>query len=639
MVVPEGARIAGRSALSLRLLARFGITLLGISRQGRRFADRVRKRQIEPGDVLLLLGPGEQLPQVITWLGCLPLAERGFRVTQRRKAGLAVGVFAVAIGLASVGIVDLPVALAGAAVLMVLSGIVPLRELYESVEWSVIVLLGSMIPIGAALEASGGTALIARGIVGLAGDLPAPAVLALLIVVTMTLSDVMNNTATAVISAPIALDIANTLQVSPDPFLMGVAVAASCAFLTPIGHKNNTLIMGPGGYRFADYWRMGLPLEVLIVVIATPMILTVWPLQEVCSPPERSQSAALCHALEADRFEPGLAGPIRDLLHGIGSTAGCHRQHVDRKQRGFRRRSAIGVDKELVNNEPAATFEQPCDRTEQRTIPVGRLRVHDLREEHEIERGDAGGDGLLVKIPGDGSDTISFPSDGLQFASRFERLRQVHQPSLDRLVATRELRGVVAGAAAEIGYATHAGQVDPVDDRGRELAARREHGADEIAVGRRVAQQLTIRSGHGSAATDAVLDARPAAEHAIAVAQHRHRLSRRIVAQHSAQLGPQAVAALALVEQLDGDQRVEQDLDSARVAVDSPGCLGRGDLLARRDLEQTQFGGGQYDLGLNEPVGDAVQCVQVHRSPATGVYPSRLTRSAKSRSAYLLSSG
>jgi len=277
-VVPDGARIAGRSALSLRLLSRYGITLLGISRQGRRFRDRVRRRQIQPGDVLLLLGPSEQLPQIITWLGCLPLAERGLQVTQRRKAGLAVGIFAVAIVVASVGVLDLPIALAGAAALLVLFGIVPLRQLYESVEWSVIVLLGSMIPIGWALEASGGTALIAQGIVGLSGDLSTPAVLALLIVVTMTLSDVMNNTATAVISAPIALDIANKLDVSPDPFLMGVAVAASCAFLTPIGHKNNTLIMGPGGYRFGDYWRMGLPLEVLIVVIATPTILMVWPL-------------------------------------------------------------------------------------------------------------------------------------------------------------------------------------------------------------------------------------------------------------------------------------------------------------------------------------------------------------------------
>ncbi len=161
---------------------------------------------------------------------------------------------------------------------MVLAGIIPVRQLYESVEWSVIVLLGSMIPIGMALESSGGTGLIASGIVNAAAGLSPAAVLVILMIVTMTLSDVMNNVATAVIAAPIAFNIANTLGVNPDPFLMSVAVAASCAFLTPIGHKNNTLIMGPGGYRFSDYWRMGLPLEILVIAIGVPMILWVWPL-------------------------------------------------------------------------------------------------------------------------------------------------------------------------------------------------------------------------------------------------------------------------------------------------------------------------------------------------------------------------
>ena len=180
--------------------------------------------------------------------------------------------------LAGLGVVYLPVALACAAALFVFLNVVPLRQLYESVEWPVIVLLGSMIPIGEAMESIGGTALIAQGIVDVAAGLSPAVVLTILIVVTMTLSDVMNNTATAVIAAPIALDIAERLKVNPDTFLMGVAVAASCAFLTPIGHKNNTLIMGPGGYRFGDYWRMGLPLEALIVLVATPMILWVWPL-------------------------------------------------------------------------------------------------------------------------------------------------------------------------------------------------------------------------------------------------------------------------------------------------------------------------------------------------------------------------
>ncbi len=278
VVVPRGARIDGRSAQSLRLLYRHGVTLIGVSRQGKRFTERVRQLNIQAGDILLLLGRNQHLDDIAGWLGCLPLAERGLQVVQRQKAGLAVSFFAAAVLLASLGLLYLPIALGFVVVLMVLTGIIPLRQLYESIEWSVIILLGSMIPIGIALDASGGTTLIASGIVQAAASLSPAAVLVILMVVTMTLSDVMNNVATAVIAAPIGVSIADNLGVNPDTFLMGVAVAASCAFLTPIGHKNNTLIMGPGGYQFGDYWRMGLPLEILVIVVGVPMILWVWPL-------------------------------------------------------------------------------------------------------------------------------------------------------------------------------------------------------------------------------------------------------------------------------------------------------------------------------------------------------------------------
>jgi di/tricarboxylate transporter len=278
VVVPQGARIDGRSAHSLRLMYRHGVTLLGVSRQGKRFTKRVQDLEIQAGDILLLLGNNEKLEDIAGWLGCLPLKERGVQLIQRKKAGLAVLIFGAAVLLASIGVLYLAVALGIAVVLMVLTGIMPLRQLYESVEWSVIVLLGSMIPIGVALESSGGTALIASGIVSAAADLSPAFVMVILMIVTMTLSDVMNNVATAVIAAPIGVNIATSLGVNPDPFLMCVAVAASCAFLTPIGHKNNTLIMGPGGYRFGDYWRMGLPLEILVIVIGAPVILWVWPL-------------------------------------------------------------------------------------------------------------------------------------------------------------------------------------------------------------------------------------------------------------------------------------------------------------------------------------------------------------------------
>jgi di/tricarboxylate transporter len=276
-VVPENARIEGRSALSVRLLYRHGVTLLGVSRRGRIFRERVRNLETQAGDVLLLLGPSERMDDVVAWLGCLPLQERDLQVAQRHKAWIAVGSFTLAIALATAGLIGLPAALALVCIAMVAFNIVPLREIYTSIEWPVIVLLGSMLPLGAALEATGGTALIARYIVEFAEAYGAVVVLGLLMVATMTLSDVLDNAATTVVMAPIALDIANRLGVNPDSFLIGIAVAASCAFLTPIGHKNNTLIMGPGGYRFGDYWRMGLPLEIIVLVVSIPMILLVWP--------------------------------------------------------------------------------------------------------------------------------------------------------------------------------------------------------------------------------------------------------------------------------------------------------------------------------------------------------------------------
>ncbi|HSD69638.1 MAG TPA: SLC13 family permease [Woeseiaceae bacterium] len=276
-VVPESSRLIGRSAGDVRLLYRDRVALVGVSRGGKRFREHLRKLSIRAGDVLLLLGADERLGDATSRLGLLPLADRGHQVIQRQKVWWAVGIFAAAIVAASLGLVYLPIALGCVVAVYVLLNIVPIRDVYDSIEWPVLVLLGSMIPLGGALQSTGGTTLIADGMVSISAGHSPVVVLTLLVVVTMTLSDVMNNVATAVITAPIAIEIASQLGVSPDPFLMGVAVAASCAFLTPIGHKNNTLIMGPGGYRFGDYWRMGLPLEILIIIVSVPMILWVWP--------------------------------------------------------------------------------------------------------------------------------------------------------------------------------------------------------------------------------------------------------------------------------------------------------------------------------------------------------------------------
>ncbi|MBO6789620.1 MAG: SLC13 family permease [Dinoroseobacter sp.] len=278
VVVNDDARIAGKSSQSLGLGWRKRTVLMGIARSGRRITSQLRKTIIKPGDVLLLQTPAEHKDEVVDWIGGLPLAERGLSVTQDTKTWLAIGVFAAAVAAASFGLVYLPVALGLVVVAFVLSGILPIREVYDHIEWPVVVLLGSMIPLGAALETSGGTELIASALIGLTNGLPAWAILTVLMVVTMTLSDVLNNTATTIVAAPVGIQMANTLGVNPDPFLMAVAIAASAAFLTPIGHKNNTLILGPGGYRFGDYWRMGLPLEGIIIAVSIPTLMIVWPL-------------------------------------------------------------------------------------------------------------------------------------------------------------------------------------------------------------------------------------------------------------------------------------------------------------------------------------------------------------------------
>jgi di/tricarboxylate transporter len=278
MVVPEGARIAGHTVEAVGLAWRQNTTLLGIARQGKRLTKRLRKTVIAPGDTLLLLAPAARAEEVVAWLGGLALADRGLPLTQERKTWAAIALFAGGVVAAALGVVDLPIALGLVALGFVAMGVVPLSELYERIEWPVVVLLGSMIPLGSALEASGGTGLIAGGLVGLTEGWPAWAILAVLMVVTMTLSDILNNTATAIVAAPVAITMAERLDVNPDPFLMAVAVAASAAFLTPIGHKNNTLILGPGGYRFGDYWRMGLPLEVLVIAVSVPALMMFWPL-------------------------------------------------------------------------------------------------------------------------------------------------------------------------------------------------------------------------------------------------------------------------------------------------------------------------------------------------------------------------
>ncbi len=277
-VAQQGSRITGRTAQTIGLAWRQNAILMGISRSGKTIRQRARQTRVQAGDILLLLVPEETAEHVIEWLGCLPLAGRSLTVTQEHKAIYGLALFAGAVVAASLGAITMPVALGIVVIGYVLGRVLTGRDIYASVDWPVIVLLGSMIPLGLALDQTGGTALIAGWLTAATEGLPVWVSLAILMVVTMTLSDVLNNNATTILAAPIGIRTAEQMGVSPDPFLMAVAVAASCAFLTPIGHQNNTVILGPGGYRFGDYWRMGLPLEIIVVAVGIPAILMFWPL-------------------------------------------------------------------------------------------------------------------------------------------------------------------------------------------------------------------------------------------------------------------------------------------------------------------------------------------------------------------------
>jgi len=278
VVVRSDSYMVGRSAAWLRLRRRFGVTLLGLSRAGAVSREEVSNRMIEAGDVLLLTGRGAASAATLDSLGLIPINRIDISPFQPHKAVLVVGLFAAAIAAASFGVLSFTVAIAIAVAAYAALGLVPAREFYHNIEWPVVVMLACLLPIGAAFDRIGGTALIANAISEAAqGHSPVVALVAIMIV-TMTLSDVLNNVATMVITGPIAISLAQKLDANPDTFLMGVAIAASCAFLTPIGHKNNTLIMGPGGFRFSDYWRMGLPLELVVLLAAVPMLLVVWPL-------------------------------------------------------------------------------------------------------------------------------------------------------------------------------------------------------------------------------------------------------------------------------------------------------------------------------------------------------------------------
>lgn len=278
MVVMPDSRLISRSATDIRLRTRYGINLLALSRQGERSIKRLRFTRIQPGDVLLLQGSGDSLSAFAKQYGCIPLAERAIGIPDKGKAAVAVALMAAAVLSAALGLVPAAVAFAAGMLAFMATNIVPLRTAYSVIDWPVIVLLAAMIPVAGAMASTGAADLVAQQLLQPLSSASPIWVVVVLIVITMTLSDFMNNAATAAVMCQIAISSAQQLNVNVDTLLMAVAVGASCSFLTPIGHQNNTLILGPGGFRFGDYWRLGLPMEILVVVVATPLILWVWPL-------------------------------------------------------------------------------------------------------------------------------------------------------------------------------------------------------------------------------------------------------------------------------------------------------------------------------------------------------------------------
>ncbi|HEX6114679.1 MAG TPA: SLC13 family permease [Geminicoccaceae bacterium] len=277
-VVTANSAMIGSTVEQLALRERYGLNLLALSRSGRSIAQRLRRVRFQDGDLLVLQGRAERINDKLAALGCLPLAERNVPLGRTRNLYLPAVILGIAMVLVTTDVVTVPVGFFGAAVAMLALQLLTLREAYDAIEWPVLVLFGALIPVSEALQVTGATELVAGWLSTAAQHLPPLGALGMMLVTAMALTPFLNNAATVLVMAPIGASLAGQLGLSPDPFLMAVAVGAGCDFLTPIGHQCNTLVMGPGGYRFGDYWRLGLPLSLIVAVLGTFLISLFWPL-------------------------------------------------------------------------------------------------------------------------------------------------------------------------------------------------------------------------------------------------------------------------------------------------------------------------------------------------------------------------
>jgi di/tricarboxylate transporter len=278
-VVRDSSAVVGRSVSDIELFQRLGINLIAVSRAGERIAERLKDIKLRAGDLVVLRGRHNRMPESLRELGMLPLVERTLALGSGRRRWVTVSILAMTVLLVAFNVVPVAIAFFGAAVCMVLFGAIPIREAYETIEWPILVMLGALIPVSEAIRTTGATDLFAGYLSTLAGTLPGWGALTLIMMAAMAVTPFLNNAATVLVMAPIASSFAKSLGYQADPFLMAVAIGAACDFLTPIGHQCNTLVMGPGGYRFTDYPRLGAPLSLLVIVLGVPLIMLFWPLR------------------------------------------------------------------------------------------------------------------------------------------------------------------------------------------------------------------------------------------------------------------------------------------------------------------------------------------------------------------------
>ncbi len=276
-IIQENSPLIGRTAASMGLRTRYSVNLLALARSIRTIRERIDHVAFQSGDVLLLQGKSSDMSETFQALGCFPLAKRGLSIGKPRRTILALVIFFLSILVVIFELLPVDLAFTLAAVLMVISRVLPIRDLYTSIDWPVIVLLGAMIPVGEAFETSGAAISITEQLILVGREMPIYLQLGGILLVTMLLSGVINNAATVLLMAPIGINIAASLELSADPFLMAVAIGGSAAFLTPIGHQSNTLVMSPGGYKFLDYIKLGLPLTILVILVVIPLLLIFWP--------------------------------------------------------------------------------------------------------------------------------------------------------------------------------------------------------------------------------------------------------------------------------------------------------------------------------------------------------------------------